>query len=155
MAAGTPAPSWNCSGTPFGLQLSPWQPLLGGAPTEANSVLQQSVRPWEASALAWAPPRLAASRSVPAWQPAATVRMALPTCIPSAAISECAISTLQESRIFACNYPKVYLNKKAGGGEEKPSRILQIMQSLAALLAELGNACRQQRAQTQPYLYLL
>lgn len=153
MAAGTPAPSWSCSGTPLGLQLSPWQLLFGGAP--ANSVLQQSVRPWEASLLAQAPPRLAASRSAPAWQPAATVRMALPTCIPSAAISECAISTLQERRIFACNYPKVYLNKKAGGGEEKPSRILQIMQSLAALLAELGSACRQRRAQTQPYLYLL
>lgn len=39
-----------------------------------------------------------------------------------------------------------------GGGEEKPIRILQIMQSLAALLAELGNACRQLRAQTHSHI---
>lgn len=83
---------------------------------------EQSVRLWEASGPVEAPPRLAASRCAPAWQPAATVLMALPTCIPSATISKCAISTLQEHRIFACNYPKVYLNKKMVGGRQSPSK---------------------------------
>lgn len=38
------------------------------------------------------------------------------------------------------------------GGEEEPIYILQIMQSLAVLLAELGNADRQLRAQTHSHI---